>query len=109
MKLPRRRFLHLAAGAVAFPAMVRSTRAQMSQSQPATVNMLHLGAVGLSSIVLLIAQRHNFFERHGVDVRLAAVTGTQIPELSEIHPVGHIGAPAAIIKAATGGELKILA
>jgi ABC-type nitrate/sulfonate/bicarbonate transport system substrate-binding protein len=71
--------------------------------------MLHLVAVGLSSIVLLIAQRHNFFKNHGVDVQLVAVRGTQIPELTDIHPVGHIGAPAAIMKAARGSELRILA
>jgi len=109
MRLPRRHFLHLAAGAIAFPAMPRIIRAQMSPSRPVAVDMLHLGAVGLSSIVLLIAQRLDFFKKHGVDVRLVAVTGTQIPELTEAHPVGHIGAPAAIIKAARGSELRILA
>jgi ABC-type nitrate/sulfonate/bicarbonate transport system substrate-binding protein len=109
MRLPRRHFLHLAAGAVAFPAMPRIIRAQMSPSRPVAVDMLHLGAVGLSSIVLLIAQRLDFFKKHGVDVRLVAVTGTQIPELTEAHPVGHIGAPAAIIKAARGSKLRVLA
>jgi len=109
MRYPRRQFLRMAAGAVAFPAMLSVTRAQMSQSGTPMVNMLHLGAVGLSSIVLLIAQRHDFFKKHGVDVRLVAVTGTQIPELTEAHPAGHIGAPAAIIKAARGSELRILA
>ena len=78
MRLPRRQFLHMAAGAVAFPAVVRAARAQTYQSRPTTVNMLHLGAVGLSAIVLLIAERHNFFKKHGVDVRLASVTGTSV-------------------------------
>jgi len=109
MRIPRRHFLHMAAGAAAFPAMLRVTRAQTLQPPAAPVNMLHLGAVGLSSIVLLLAQRHDFFKKHGVDVRLVAVKGTQIPELSEAHPAGHIGAPAAIIKAARGSELRILA
>ncbi len=109
MRLPRRHFLHMAAGAVAFPAMLRVTKAEMSQPRPAAVNMLHLGAVGLSSIVFLIAQRHDFFKKYGVEVRLVAVTGTQIPELTETHPAGHIGAPAAIMKAARGSELRILA
>jgi NitT/TauT family transport system substrate-binding protein len=109
MRLPRRHFLHMSAGAVAFPAILSVARAQTSQSRPTAVNMLHLGAVGLSSIVLLIAQRRDFFKKYGVDVRLVAVTGTQIPELTEAHPAGHIGAPAAIIKAARGSELRILA
>jgi ABC-type nitrate/sulfonate/bicarbonate transport system substrate-binding protein len=109
MKLQRRQFLHLAVGAAAFPAVLRFAGAQTARSGPTTVNMLHLGAVGLSAIVLLIAQRHGFFKNHGLDVRLVAVTGTQIPDLTDTHPVGHIGAPAAILKAARGSELRIVA
>jgi NitT/TauT family transport system substrate-binding protein len=95
----------MAAGILALPSVLRTTRAQTS----APVNMLHLGAVGLSSIVLLLADQQDFFKKHGVNIRLIAVKGTQIPELSEAHPAGHIGAPAAIIKAARGSELRILA
>jgi hypothetical protein len=61
MRLPRRGFLHMAAGAAAFPALLRVTRAQTNPSPSGTIHMLHLGAVGLSSIVLLIAQRQGFF------------------------------------------------
>jgi ABC-type nitrate/sulfonate/bicarbonate transport system substrate-binding protein len=105
MRIPRRHFLQMAAGILALPSVLRTTRAQTS----APVNMLHLGAVGLSSIVLLLADQQDFFKKHGVNIRLIAVKGTQIPELSEAHPAGHIGAPAAIIKAARGSELRILA
>jgi ABC-type nitrate/sulfonate/bicarbonate transport system substrate-binding protein len=97
------------------PALSRIGRAQSHPSRPITtsvpfpVDMLHLGAVGLSAIVLLVAQRHGFFRNHGVDVRLVAVPGTQVPELTDAHPVGHIGAPAAIMKAARGSQLRILA
>ena len=71
--------------------------------------MLHLGAVGLSTIVLHVAHDAGFFARSGVDVQLVPVTGTAIPELTEANPVGHIGAPAAILKAARGSQLRILA
>ena len=35
MKLPRRKFLHLAVGAAALPAVARTARAQVSPTQPA--------------------------------------------------------------------------
>lgn len=72
-------------------------------------NLLCLGAVGLSAIVLSIAQRHGFFKKHGASVQLVPVPGTQIPELTIANPVGHIGAPATIMRAAGGAALKILA
>ena len=78
-------------------------------SKPAPVNMLHLGAVGISAIVLLVAERQNFFRKHGVDVQLVPVRGTRIPKPTDEHPVGHIGAPAAIMNAAGGSELRIIA
>src|SRR5262245_65517105 len=37
MNLPRRRFLHLAAGAAALPAFSRVTRAQLYPSRPITI------------------------------------------------------------------------
>ena len=37
MKLPRREFLHLAAGAAALPAVSRTARAQTHPSRPITM------------------------------------------------------------------------
>jgi tripartite-type tricarboxylate transporter receptor subunit TctC len=37
MKLPRRKFLHLAAGAVALPAMLRIARAQTYPTRPVRI------------------------------------------------------------------------
>src|SRR6516165_7380329 len=37
MKLPRRRFLHLAAGAAALPAVLRNARAQAYPSRPVRI------------------------------------------------------------------------
>ena len=37
MKLPRRRFLHLAAGVVAFPALSRNASAQTYPARPVTI------------------------------------------------------------------------
>jgi ABC-type nitrate/sulfonate/bicarbonate transport system substrate-binding protein len=97
----RRNFLCLAASTAVLPSM--------AQAQTEPINVLHLGAVGLSNIVLHLAQSRGFFAKRGVEVHLVAVTGTTIPELTDDNPVGHIGAPAAILKAARGSQLRILA
>jgi tripartite-type tricarboxylate transporter receptor subunit TctC len=57
MKLPRRRFLHLAAGVAALPASVRLARADAYPSRPVQV---HVGAVPGSApdvVARLVAQR----------------------------------------------------
>jgi ABC-type nitrate/sulfonate/bicarbonate transport system substrate-binding protein len=100
LRIHRRDFLYLAASTAVLP---------IAQAASGPINVLHLGAVGLSTIVVHVAHGQGFFARRGVNVRLIAVTGTAIPELTEDNPVGHIGAPAAILKAARGSQLRILA
>ena len=73
------------------------------------VNLLYLGAVGLGVIPLSITQRQGLFKKHGVDVQLVPVPGTQVPKLTPENPVGYIGAPAALMRVAEGVDLKILA
>jgi ABC-type nitrate/sulfonate/bicarbonate transport system substrate-binding protein len=73
------------------------------------VHLLCLGAVGLFSVLPSIAQRQGFFEKHGLEVQLTPVPGTQIPELTISSPLAYIGAPAAVMRAAGGVDLKVLA
>jgi ABC-type nitrate/sulfonate/bicarbonate transport system substrate-binding protein len=80
-----------------------------TENQRPLINLLCLGAVGLSAIVLSIAHRRELFKKHGANVQLIPVPGTQLPELTITNPVGHIGAPATIMRAAGGAELRILA
>lgn len=74
-----------------------------------SVNVLRLGAVGIGSVILAVAERLRLFQKHDVDVHLVPVTGTQIPDLTATTPMGHIGAPAALMGAAGGADLRILA
>jgi ABC-type nitrate/sulfonate/bicarbonate transport system substrate-binding protein len=74
-----------------------------------SVNVLRLGAIGIGSVILAVADRLRLFQKHDVDVHLVPVAGTQIPDLTATTPMGHIGAPAALIGAAGGADLKILA
>jgi len=73
------------------------------------INMLCLGAVGLGSILLAVAHRQGLFRKHGIDVQLVPVRGTQVPELTPSNSFGYIGAPAAVMRAAEGADLRILA
>jgi ABC-type nitrate/sulfonate/bicarbonate transport system substrate-binding protein len=73
------------------------------------INMLYLGAVGLGIVPLSIASRHGLFRKHGIEVHLIPVTGTQVPKLTTDNPFGYIGAPAAIMRVAQGDDLKLLA
>jgi ABC-type nitrate/sulfonate/bicarbonate transport system substrate-binding protein len=74
-----------------------------------SLKLLCLGAVRLSAVLITIAHRQRLFAKHGVDVELIPVTGTQIPDLTDDIPMGHIGAPAALMRAAAGSDIKILA
>ena len=49
MKLPRRKFLHLAAGAAALPAMSRIARAQAYPTRPVRIIVV-LGVGGLATL-----------------------------------------------------------
>lgn len=74
-----------------------------------TINMLCLGAVGQCSILLTIAQKQGLFKKHGVEVQLVPVMGVEIPEPTLTNPIAYIGAPAALMRAATGADIKIVA
>jgi ABC-type nitrate/sulfonate/bicarbonate transport system substrate-binding protein len=73
------------------------------------MKLAHLEAAGISAIIIAVADRHGLFRKHGADVELVSVPGTQVPELSADVPMGHIGAPAAVLLAARGHKLKIIA
>ena len=57
MKLPRRRFLHLAASAVAFPAVSRVVRAQAYPARPVRIVVGFPTGIGPDIIARLVGQR----------------------------------------------------
>jgi ABC-type nitrate/sulfonate/bicarbonate transport system substrate-binding protein len=73
------------------------------------VNLLRLGAIGPCAAIAPAAQRQGLFHKHGGEVRLILVPGTEVPALSEAIPMAHIGAPAALMRASRGDDVKIIA
>src|SRR3954451_22333468 len=71
------------------------------------VNVLCVGTLG--PLLLSVAHRQGLFRKFGVDVQPVPVRGTRIPELTIGNSFGHIGAPAAVMLAAAGADLRILA
>jgi tripartite-type tricarboxylate transporter receptor subunit TctC len=61
MKFPRRRFLHLAAGVTALPAVSRIARAQSYPSRPITVIVPAAAGGPTDTIMRLIAERMRAF------------------------------------------------
>jgi tripartite-type tricarboxylate transporter receptor subunit TctC len=57
MKFPRRKFLHLAAGAVAIPAVSRVARAQAYPTRPVRIIVGYPPGGANSTVARLVAQR----------------------------------------------------
>jgi tripartite-type tricarboxylate transporter receptor subunit TctC len=95
MKLPRRRFLHLAAGAVALPAASRSARAQGYPTRP--VRLIVSGAPGGSADIVARLMGRWLSERLGKQFVIDNRPGTG----------NNIGAEAAINAAPDGYTLYL--
>src|ERR1700704_6465381 len=91
MKFPRRKFLHLAAGAAALPAMSRIARAQAYPSRPVRI-IVGLAPGGQTDIIArIIAQRLS--ERLGKQFYIENVPGAG----------GNVGGGGAAPGAGAGG------
>lgn len=105
MKQTKNPIWHLAALVVLF-WLLPSAEVTSAQTK---VSIVYPGAVGAWVIPLLIAQEQGLLTKHGIEVRLVSVSGATVPRLTEEVPFGYIGAPAALLQAAGGTDLKILA
>lgn len=74
-----------------------------------TVNVIFAEGTGSFLVLLEIARQQAFFVKHGLDVRPVPARGATIPRLSKDTPLGLIGAPAALMQAAEGAELRLVA
>src|SRR5450432_2965330 len=90
MKLPRRRFLHLAAGAAALPAVSRLARAEAYPTRPLRLILPYLAGGPTDIVARLIA------------TQLSAAWGQQVVVENRGGAGGNIGARATVQAAPDG-------
>src|SRR5262245_3599119 len=103
MKLPRRKFLHLAVGAAALPAVSRIARAQASSAKTGT-RLITLGTLGgpnprarqaNSSNLLIVNGAHYVIDAGDGVTRRLAKAGIDIREIGTVflthHHIDHAG------------------
>ena len=83
--------------------------AQITQSALQPVNLVYADATGSFRVLLTIALQQGYFEKQGLEVQAVAASGPIVPRVTKDVPVGLIGEPAAIIQAAEGSDLRIVA
>jgi ABC-type nitrate/sulfonate/bicarbonate transport system substrate-binding protein len=83
--------------------------APLAQMAGCKVNIAYAEATGSFLVLLGVAQQQGFFKKLGVDVQHVATRGAAVPRLTGETPIGLIGEPAALLQAAEGAELRIIA
>jgi NitT/TauT family transport system substrate-binding protein len=73
------------------------------------LNLIFAEATGSFLVLLAVAQQQQLFKKHGIAIQPVPASGATVPRLTSNTPIGMIGEPAAIIQAAEGVDLRIVA
>jgi len=73
------------------------------------VSLAYPYGTGSFLVLLAMAEQQGLFGKYGVDVRSVAVKGATVPRLMADLPLGLIGEPAALLQAAEGADLRLVA
>jgi ABC-type nitrate/sulfonate/bicarbonate transport system substrate-binding protein len=73
------------------------------------IKLIFAEATGSALVLLGIARQQGFFEKYDLEVEPVPARGATVPRVSRDVSVGLIGEPAAILQAAEGIELQIVA
>jgi ABC-type nitrate/sulfonate/bicarbonate transport system substrate-binding protein len=73
------------------------------------VSIAYADGTGSFLVLLAMAEQQGLFGKYGVDVRPVAVKGATVPRLTADMPLGMIGEPAALLQAAEGADLRLVA
>lgn len=65
-------------------------------------------AIGSWLTPLVLAQQLGIFRKHNIEVNFVPAVGATVPRVSDAVPFGLIGAPAALIQAQQGTDLKLI-
>jgi ABC-type nitrate/sulfonate/bicarbonate transport system substrate-binding protein len=85
------------------------TMARPTNTPQSKVNIIYAEATGSFIVLLAVAERQGFFKKYGVDAQTIAARGAVVPRLTTETPIGMIGEPAALLQAAEGADLRIVA
>ncbi len=80
-----------------------------ARADQSKVSIIYAEATGSFILLLAVAQQQGFFEKFGVDAQSVAARGAVVPRLTSETPIGMIGEPAALLQAADGADLRIIA
>ena len=81
----------------------------MTVSSGKDVSLVYPDGTGSFLVLLAMAEQQRLFGKHGVDVRSVAIKGATVPRLTADMPLGMIGEPAALLQAAEGADLRLVA
>src|ERR1044072_1990095 len=73
------------------------------------VSIVYADGTGSMLVLLAMAKQQGLFGKYGVSVRSVAVKGATIPRLTADMSLGMIGEPAALLLAAEGTDLRLVA
>ncbi|MGE0701171.1 MAG: ABC transporter substrate-binding protein [Hyphomicrobiaceae bacterium] len=73
------------------------------------VRLAYADGTGSFLVLLAMAEQQGLFEKYAVNVRSVAIKGATVPRLTADMPLGMIGEPAALLQAADGANLRLVA
>ncbi len=73
------------------------------------VGLAYADGTGSFLVLLAMAEQQRLFGKYGADVRSVAIKGATVPRLTADMPLGMIGEPAALLQAAEGADLRLVA
>lgn len=91
------------------PAPLYLTASKETVMAEKGVSIAYADGTGSFLVLLAMAEQQGLFEKYGVDVRSVAIKGATVPRLTADVPLGMIGEPAALLQAAGGADLRLVA
>jgi ABC-type nitrate/sulfonate/bicarbonate transport system substrate-binding protein len=73
------------------------------------VGIAYADGTGSFLVLLAMAEQEKLFQKYGVNVHSVGIKGATIPRLTADMPLGMIGEPAALLQAAEGAGLRLVA
>jgi ABC-type nitrate/sulfonate/bicarbonate transport system substrate-binding protein len=73
------------------------------------VSIAYAEGTGSFLVLLAMAEQQRLFEKYGINARPVAIKGATVPRLSAEMPLGMIGEPAALLQAARGADVRLVA